>query len=86
MKQLDHPNIVKLYQVMENEQTLYLVLEYASGGEVFDYLVAHGRMKEKEARAKFRQIVSAVQYLHSKNIIHRFVLFSNLCKFHVSEI
>lgn len=40
-------------------------------GEVFDYLVAHGRMKEKEARAKFRQINSAVQYLHSKNIIHR---------------
>lgn len=71
MKQLDHPNIVKLYQVMETEQTLYLVMEYASGGEVFDYLVAHGRMKEKEARAKFRQIVSAVQYLHSKNIIHR---------------
>lgn len=71
MKQLDHPNIVKLYQVMETDQTLYLVMEYASGGEVFDYLVAHGRMKEKEARAKFRQIVSAVQYLHSKNVIHR---------------
>jgi MAP/microtubule affinity-regulating kinase len=71
MKQLDHPNIVKLYQVIENETTLYLVMEYASGGELFDYLVAHGRMKEKEGRAKFRQIVSAVQYLHSKNVIHR---------------
>jgi MAP/microtubule affinity-regulating kinase len=43
MKQLDHPNIVKLYQVMETDQTLYLVMEYAAGGEVFDYLVAHGK-------------------------------------------
>jgi serine/threonine protein kinase len=71
MKCLDHPNIVKLFEVIQTEKTLYLVMEYASGGEVFDYLVAHGRMKEKEARAKFRQIVSAVQYLHQKRIVHR---------------
>ncbi|KAK5865506.1 hypothetical protein PBY51_019772 [Eleginops maclovinus] len=78
MKILNHPNIVKLFEVIETEKTLYLVMEYASGGEVFDYLVAHGRMKEKEARAKFRQIVSAVEYCHQKRIVHRDLKAENL--------
>uniref|UniRef100_A0A672RP67 MAP/microtubule affinity-regulating kinase 3 n=1 Tax=Sinocyclocheilus grahami TaxID=75366 RepID=A0A672RP67_SINGR len=78
MKFLNHPNIVKLFEVIETDKTLYLVMEYASGGEVFDYLVAHGRMKEKEARAKFRQIVSAVQYCHQKCIVHRDLKAENL--------
>uniref|UniRef100_A0A9J8CHG6 MAP/microtubule affinity-regulating kinase 3 n=1 Tax=Cyprinus carpio carpio TaxID=630221 RepID=A0A9J8CHG6_CYPCA len=78
MKLLNHPNIVKLFEVIETDKSLYLVMEYASGGEVFDYLVAHGRMKEKEARAKFRQIVSAVQYCHQKCIVHRDLKAENL--------
>ncbi|KAM9317894.1 LOW QUALITY PROTEIN: MAP/microtubule affinity-regulating kinase 4 [Pholidichthys leucotaenia] len=78
MKTLNHPNIIQLFEVIETEKTLYLIMEYASGGEVFDYLVAHGRMKEKEARAKFRQIVSAVHYCHKKNIVHRDLKAENL--------
>jgi MAP/microtubule affinity-regulating kinase len=78
MKILNHPNIVKLYEVIETEKTLYLVMEYINNGEVFEYLVKNGRMKENVARQKFRQIVSAVQYLHSKNIIHRDLKAENL--------
>ncbi|EGD81626.1 CAMK/CAMKL/MARK protein kinase [Salpingoeca rosetta] len=78
MKMLDHPNIVKLYEVIDTSEKLYLVMEYASGGEVFDYLVNHGRMKEKEARIKFRQIVSAIQYCHSKGVVHRDLKAENL--------
>ena len=51
---------MKLYEVIQTKKTLYLVMEYCSGGEVFDYLVAHGRMKEKEAREKFRQVCACM--------------------------
>lgn len=50
---------------------IYLVTEYASRGEVFDHLVASGRMKEEEAARVFAQIVSAVEYCHSKGVVHR---------------
>ncbi|KAI8840730.1 Ser/Thr protein kinase PAR-1Balpha splicing variant [Chytriomyces cf. hyalinus JEL632] len=78
MKMLNHPNIVKLYEVVETKYTVFLVMEYASGGELYDYLVVHGKMKEKEARAKFRQILSAVNYCHKKRVIHRDLKAENL--------
>ncbi|XP_042905921.1 serine/threonine-protein kinase SIK3 isoform X2 [Parasteatoda tepidariorum] len=78
MKTLHHPHIIALYQVMETERMIYLVTEYASGGEIFDHLVAHGRMSEKEARHKFKQILSAIHYCHERNVVHRDLKAENL--------
>ncbi|XP_038609312.1 LOW QUALITY PROTEIN: serine/threonine-protein kinase SIK3 [Tachyglossus aculeatus] len=78
MKMLCHPHIIRLHQVMETERMIYLVTEYASGGEIFDHLVAHGRMAEKEARRKFKQIVAAVHFCHCRNIVHRDLKAENL--------
>uniref|UniRef100_A0A8C6LU38 non-specific serine/threonine protein kinase n=1 Tax=Nothobranchius furzeri TaxID=105023 RepID=A0A8C6LU38_NOTFU len=78
MKLLKHPHIIRLYQVMETEKMIYLVTEYASGGEIFDHLVAHGRMAEKDARKKFKQIVAAVHFCHCRNIVHRDLKAENL--------
>lgn len=71
MKLLHHPNIIRLYEVIETKSRMFLVMEYARGGELYDYIVSHGRFSEDEARKKFRQIISAVSYCHSKRVIHR---------------
>uniref|UniRef100_A0A8C2VUC3 non-specific serine/threonine protein kinase n=1 Tax=Chinchilla lanigera TaxID=34839 RepID=A0A8C2VUC3_CHILA len=78
MKLLDHPHIIKLYQVMETKSMLYLVTEYAKNGEIFDYLANHGRLNESEARRKFWQILSAVDYCHGRKVVHRDLKAENL--------
>jgi len=78
LKMLDHPNIIKLYQVMETTNMLYLVSEYAPNGEIFDYIAKNGRLAEPEARIKFWQIIHAVDYCHRKGIVHRDLKAENL--------
>ncbi|OXB81216.1 UNVERIFIED_CONTAM: hypothetical protein H355_014260 [Colinus virginianus] len=109
MKMLEHPHIIKLYQVMETKSMLYLVTEFAKNGEIFgdglmvyrvdlhsvnliclvsdftsvpsdvsDYLASHGRLSESEARRKFWQILSAVEYCHNRKVVHRDLKAENL--------
>ncbi|XP_034106582.1 uncharacterized protein LOC117569505 [Drosophila albomicans] len=78
MKKLKHPHIIKLYQVMETKNMIYIVSEYASQGEIFDYIAKYGRMSESAARFKFWQIISAVEYCHKKGIVHRDLKAENL--------
>ncbi|XP_053655526.1 serine/threonine-protein kinase SIK3 isoform X3 [Cherax quadricarinatus] len=78
LKKLRHPYIIRLYQVMETERMIYLVTEYASCGELFDYVATHGKMREREARTKFMQIVAALRYCHKRGIVHRDLKAENL--------
>ena len=68
MKRLAHANIIQLFEIIESKKELSIVLELAAGGEVLDYILARGRLHEREARALVRQIVSALEYLHSPDI------------------
>jgi len=78
LKLLHHPHIVKVKDVYESARDIFIVMEHVTGGELFDYIVSHGRVKEKEARRFFRQIVSAVKYCHQNSVIHRDLKPENL--------
>ena len=79
---LDHPNIIKLYEVYENEDFIYIVMELCNGGELFDRIIKRTEMgnpfTEKEAATIFKQLMSAVSYCHSNKIVHRDLKPENL--------
>ncbi|XP_021565642.1 5'-AMP-activated protein kinase catalytic subunit alpha-2 [Carlito syrichta] len=71
LKLFRHPHIIKLYQVISTPTDFFMVMEYVSGGELFDYICKHGRVEEIEARRLFQQILSAVDYCHRHMVVHR---------------
>jgi serine/threonine protein kinase len=75
---LNHPGIIKLLDLFEDESSLYCVFEYCGGGELFDFITARSRVEEPLARRLFKQIVLSVGYLHSQNIVHRDLKPENL--------
>jgi protein-serine/threonine kinase len=76
--ELSHPNIVRLHKIVETERQIGIILEYASGGELFDYILKHRYLKDNAARRLFAQLVSGVGYLHKKGIVHRDLKLENL--------
>eukprot|EP01103_Thecamoeba_quadrilineata_P014095 TRINITY_DN4097_c0_g1_i2.p1 TRINITY_DN4097_c0_g1~~TRINITY_DN4097_c0_g1_i2.p1 ORF type:complete len:536 (-),score=105.69 TRINITY_DN4097_c0_g1_i2:112-1719(-) len=78
MKLLNHPYIIQLYEIIETEKFFYLVMEYASKGEVLEYIEKNGPFSEQQAVKYFYQILIALQLLHAHRIVHRDLKTENL--------
>ena len=78
MRHLDHGQIIKLYEVYESSQHIYLVLELLNGGELFNKITKKTHYSEKEACTLMKKLLSALDYLHSKGIMHRDLKLENL--------
>ena len=89
MIKLDHPNIIKLYEVYENEKNIYLIMELCTGGELFDRIVENTdngiQFTEKQAADLFKQMMSAINYCHKNGIVHRDLKPENLLYLNKSE-
>ena len=78
LKMMRHSNVVQLYEIIETHKDLYLIMEYASGGELFDYIVSKGKLQEKQACKFFQQLIAGVEFIHSMNVVHRDLKPENL--------
>ena len=78
LRRMDHPNIIKLFEVYENEMYIHFVIEYLQGGELFQRLQNKGIYSEEDATIAIKHIMEALEYCHKKNIVHRDLKPENL--------
>eukprot|EP00729_Bicosta_minor_P007084 gene7084-31884_t len=71
LKLFHHPHIIKLYQVIKSPTDVFLMMEHIEGGELFEYILEHGKLAEPKARRFFQQIISGVDYCHRHMVVHR---------------
>ena len=78
LKRVRHPNIIHLYSILQTEDNIYIIMEYAEGIELFDYIAKKRKLDERTACHIYQQIISGLEYLHKNNIVHRDIKPENL--------
>lgn len=78
LKHVRHPNIIQLYETIETPEEIYMIMEYASKGELFDHIVEKGKLRESEACRYFQQVLDGMEYLHANGVAHRDLKPENL--------
>jgi len=78
LEKVNHPYIIKTYEVIEDNDYIGIIMEYASGGELFEYILAHRYLEEYEAKRFFAQLLSGINYLHKNHLVHRDLKLENL--------
>jgi calcium-dependent protein kinase len=71
LKEIDHPNVVRMYEFFEDDKRFYLIQEICKGGELFDEIIARGKFSEQDAAVIIKQILSCINYCHTNKIVHR---------------
>ena len=77
---LHHPYICGMREMIIHQHHYYMVFEYVSGGQMLDYIISHGRLRERSARKFARQIGSALEYCHRNSIVHRDLKIENILR------
>jgi len=86
LKIIRHPNLIQLYEIVETNRQLYIFTEYATGGELYEYIVSNKKIKEPEACRLFQQVISGVEYIHKLKVVHRDLKPENLLLDYAKDI
>lgn len=78
LKQIDNPNVIRMYEFYDTQDKFYIVQELAKGGELYDELEEQGNFSEKDTALLIKQVLSCLKYLHSQNVIHRDINLENI--------
>ncbi|KAF3339552.1 CBL-interacting protein kinase 8 isoform X1 [Carex littledalei] len=78
MKLVRHPHVVRLHEVLASRTKIYIILEFITGGELFDKIMRHGKLSENDSRKYFQQLIDGVDFCHNKGVYHRDLKPENL--------